>query len=438
MASADPDQSDSGSVASLEAAPPTPVRVRVGGKQTAQVNRRSSIKGKSKANLAQDGGAADGLAPGSPHGQAATAPGIGKARKAKSLKSKHAGGTAASADAKARLASHAELLPAEVLQAAHEKCQRLATAFRGKCFMMEIFAGCMHLSGAAAEVGLNLCVPIDFDMGRRPWADVNNKDVMAFILCALECGLVWYVHLATECRLWSVARTTGRAICDTGPIDFTARVLQTIYEFNTRAAANLGASVASPWQPMVSLIRVSIENPVVSQLFSVTRIEKYVRLLRLERVLYDCCCYGASYRKTTQLRCNLPSLHVLGATRCKDLPRHQHTVLEGVVRVWLDGKYQNVWRTRLAAAYVPDLSRAWVRALQKHAPVGAFAEAGTPVMHSDWQRALMDLSGAADAALLPMPSCPATFVSPGAGAESTWSWKGKRGARKRPACSGGQ
>ena len=71
-----------------------------------------------------------------------------------------------------------------------------AAGLAGMLFAIEIYAGCARLSGAMAEAGLNLFIPIDKEFG--PWADTSNPAVASVILLAFDMGLIWYVHLATE------------------------------------------------------------------------------------------------------------------------------------------------------------------------------------------------------------------------------------------------
>ena len=85
----------------------------------------------------------------------------------------------------------------------------LQTSSVGKSFALEIYAGCCRWSGAVAAAGLNILVPIDRSNGE--WADTDNPWLRGCLLMLIELGLIWYVHLATECKLWSKARSTGKA-----------------------------------------------------------------------------------------------------------------------------------------------------------------------------------------------------------------------------------
>ena len=97
------------------------------------------------------------------------------------------------------------------------RCQRLADKFWGQVFALEIYAGCCRWSGAVAEAGLNILVPIERSNGKHPWADTDNPWTRGVLLMLIELGLIWYVHLATECKSWSRARSTGKASVPVGP-----------------------------------------------------------------------------------------------------------------------------------------------------------------------------------------------------------------------------
>ena len=239
----------------------------------------------------------------------------------------------------------AGLATAEVRESArnaHHKAAELAAKFRGQRLALEIVAGCMALSGAIAELGMGLFVPMDNLEGKHPWADIENPNIQQCVLAAIDAGLLWYMHFATPCKLWSLARTTGSSAVPIAVITFTVMALERVAAFNHNA---------SQWQrkPMI----VSIENPDRSMLFSVPEIEAVMKKLGMRQVRYSCCAFGASYRKDSVIWTNGP-LDPLGR-RCEDLPQHTHAdTLEGLVSMTgADGKQKAVWKTALSAAYVP-------------------------------------------------------------------------------------
>ncbi len=315
-----------------------------------------------------------------------------------------------------------EITP-EMWHEVQAKGQHLAAQFRGQVFALEIYAGCCRWTGAVAEAGLNVFVPIERAKGKHAWADTNNPWVRAVLLVAIDLGLIWYVHLATDCRMWSGARTTGTTPVPVGPVFFTMQVLQAVVNYNLRPKS----SEASPWQ--LPLIYISIENPWKSKLFSIGEMEHLLTTLDTITIKYDCCSYGANYKKRSQLRTNMKALTKLGKLCCH--PPGTHEVLEGIVSIMEEGRLVSVWKTSLAAQYVPRLCREWAEILRSHAMEQAFAPAGEPALSHHWQVWLMDSTRVMDD-LLPQPICPATFVCPWAGAHRVWSHnraKRRRGQR---------
>ena len=291
------------------------------------------------------------------------------------------------------------------------KVQHLKEMFMGQAFALEIYAGCCYWSGAVAEAGLNAIVPIEAADGQRPWADTNNPWVRAVLLTIIELGLVWYVHLATECKLWSNARTTGLKPVPVGVVFFTIQVLQAMASYNLGSKS----SEASPWQ--LDFIYVSIENPWPSKLFFVKQIEQLLETLGAIIVKYDNCPFGANYKKRSQLRTNMVALTKL--SKFCSHPPGTHDVLEGTVTIVKEGKLVNVWKTSLAAKYVPALCREWVEIMRSCAPKQAFTPPNQAVVQPHWQILLMECTGTTGN-LLPQPTCPAKFVCPWANAVKIW------------------
>ena len=355
--------------------------------------------------------------------------GPSKTRKAKATKAKAKGKVAGSsaqavqtnvqtnADAKAGKEKECfSDIPPSVWEDARKRGEQIARWMGGLCCVLEIYAGCARFSGAVAEQGMNLFVPMDTSKGRNPWADTDNVAVQAVVLVAIELGLIWYVHLAPECRLWSRARARGKAPLATGTLWFTAAVLDKIHAFNALGAA------ANPWQPRrIDMIYVSIENPWPSDLFSVKRIAVLVQKLGLQCIRYECCAWGATYMKPSQLKTNLRELTVLGERRCKDMEPHTHDTLEGKVDIMDGGQLVSVWKTSLASKYVPALCRAWAKVLRQHAPKGALVEANGSALNPQWQIWLMESSGFTNFPLVCVPLCPEHFSSGWEDAQGKWT-----------------
>ena len=150
---------------------------------------------------------------------------------------------------------------------------------------LEIFAGCMRLSGALASQGLRLAMPIEKEVG--VWCDVEDERVQTCVLQWLQTQQVWYVHLATPCTKYSRARTTGTKDLSRTPLDFTAAVLKIVHKRK---------------------LLFSLENPSHSGLFREPAIRKHLEDLGAVSLEFDACAWGANYKKSTEIRTNVPAL----------------------------------------------------------------------------------------------------------------------------------
>ncbi len=281
--------------------------------------------------------------------------------------------------------------------------------------VLEIFAGSARLSGACASVGLRIACPIEKDFGS--WADVADVRVQDAILGWIRAGSVWYVHLATPCTQWSKARTTGKKpLSMDSLVIFTAAVLR-----EARAAG----------------ILFSLENPLNSGLFALPAIARELEKPPAVRVVFDCCAWGACYRKSTELRTNFPKLCSL-VRRCSDVPPHTHDQLEGTVTLQdpASGKLVRCWKTRLAGKYVPELCTAWASILLAHATVlvpAAIVPPGEPAMPLCWQTWLSDACNVLCEPLT-TPTCPSSFRCEWANALHVWGRHGH--VLRRPSSAG--
>ena len=155
---------------------------------------------------------------------------------------------------------------------------------------------------------------------------------------------------------------------------------------------------------------------VLKALF-VQQIKQLLATLGAIVVKYDNCPFGADYKKRSQLRTNMVALTKL--SKFCPHPPGTHDVLEGTVTIMKEGKLVNVWKTSLAARYVPGLCREWVEIMRCCAPMQAFTPPGQAAVHPHWQILLMECTGATGN-LLPQPTCPAKFVCPWADAVKIW------------------
>ena len=278
----------------------------------------------------------------------------------------------------------------------------------GMVFAIEIYAGCMRLSGAMISAGLRVACPIERDSGA--WADISLPGVRDEIISWVEAGLVWFVHLATPCTKHSRARTTGATALPTDVEDFTCRVLHAIQRVGARFA---------------------LENPYGSPLFDVPGIAAALLAMGARQVVYDCCAWGADYWKRSELRTNVPQLAGLQRA-CIDAGDHTHEHLEGTVTFESPaGIRHTVWKTKLAGKYVPEWCHAFAGSLREVAPEGAIRKSGEASLSPCWQESLMLRAGVASR-LLTVPTCPTHYSCEWAAAVSEWS----HGHGKRPIPAG--
>ena len=71
---------------------------------------------------------------------------------------------------------------------------------------LELFAGCARFSSAVAQKGMRIGVPIDVKHGKE--FDLSNRKIQLVVLKWISDGLVWWVHLGTPCKEWSIAKTS--------------------------------------------------------------------------------------------------------------------------------------------------------------------------------------------------------------------------------------
>ena len=248
-------------------------------------------------------------------------------------------------------------IPASAWQRARELGRQVVAAAQGTRLVIEIFAGCCRFSGACAEKGLALFVPIEKDLGA--WANVANPVVQAVILTAIASGLIWYVHLATPCTPWSKARTTSRKPPSMAEVWFTKKVLEAARKNNVYwSLENPYGSGLFDFPPIAEELRkfsslpvpggadlpapgggsaVDAQAPVTGGGSTVdaqapvtgggSPVDARAPATGGEatsasgaiQVRYECCAWGATFQKKSELRTNFPPLQELGK-RCKERP----------------------------------------------------------------------------------------------------------------------
>ena len=87
-------------------------------------------------------------------------------------------------------------------------------------------------------------------------------------------------------------------------------------------------------------------------------------------IMYECCPFGANYKKSSQIRTTMKALTKLNKL-CPH-PPGTHEALEGTVTMVEQGRLVTKWRTSLAAQYVPGLHCEWADKIRSVAPVLAY------------------------------------------------------------------
>ena len=164
-----------------------------------------------------------------------------------------------------------------------------------------------------------------------------------------------------------------------------------------------------------------LREPYRSGLFDIPCIARALAALHAFPVVYDCCAWGASYWKRSELRTNVPQLKRLQRA-CFDMPEHTHEHLDGKVTFLTDrGSRKSIWKTKLAGKYVPEWCHAYARIIFEIAPERARVHGGRQAWSLAWQRQLVAATGCGPAPPLDVPTCPLHVTSEWADAVSTWS-----------------
>ena len=216
--------------------------------------------------------------------------------------------------------------------------------------------------------------------------------------------MVWFVHLGTPCKGWSVARTTGKhsktVKLSYDTVRFTVRVIRACHR---------------------SGVKFSLENPLSSRIWKHPQIEKVLKTCRATAVDFDCCQYGCSFLKPTRIVTNESWLGAL-SRRCSG--GHVHERLQGLVEVPSDeqrGKWCWTWKTSLAGAYSPALCRSWARLLSEVAPRTAWRCIQEPRISEHWEKELRSARGALEYRdPRPPDRLPRSWKSPWSGARRCW------------------
>ena len=232
-----------------------------------------------------------------------------------------------------------------------------ASELWAKRYILEIFAGCAHLSDVCRQVSLSVAAPIEIAKG--DCFDILRPRTLRLVRYWISSGLVWFTHFATPCSEWSAARPHGNQ-------SGTAQRLASV----TASLIRLCMSSGAFW---------SLENPQSSALWAWPPLQGIIALPHTLVVTAHLCRFGAPYKKPTVIATNCAELVAL-EKRCKC--SQLHVRLRGLVRIQVQGKWTWVWKTSLASAYPPALCHQFAAALRRCAPGNAFGS--RPVLLSDY------------------------------------------------------
>ena len=274
--------------------------------------------------------------------------------------------------------------------------------------VLELYAGCARLSGACLQLGLETACPVE--LGKGPWHDLHNREILKLVRRWIVQRQVWFVHFGTPCTHWSVST----------PSDSRGR------------HAPAGLTAARKTLSLIKLcrryhVRWSIENPQSSRLWSWPPLQQYLASIPSSRVLIHYCQYGCRYQKPTLLLTDLEELTSLAAT-CKGGHMHEH--LQGTVRLQSGPDAgRRFWKTTLAGKYPPELCRRWAQVLGATAPRSAWSHAAPRhAVHPHWENEMALVTKHVLSKRTPDPSCPAGSPAEWTLDEVTWDPAGQTAA----------
>ena len=224
-------------------------------------------------------------------------------------------------------------------------------------FLMEIFAGCAHLTKAACSAGLRVAPSIDVlpaDGEYRCVLDllsIQGREMLWALLAVLK---PFWVHIGYPCTFWSQLAHMTRKQSDTQNEETRLRELVFII-----IARQIAQWQASRWQ------HVSIENPPRCRSWDLDIVQDILRIGGMVCVDMDLCCWGAidpgnglSYKKAIRLASTVDLSELY--KRC--LGHHEHQRVEGAV---CSGPRKGERRSRISGEYPMPLCRAWVACMER-------------------------------------------------------------------------
>ena len=187
--------------------------------------------------------------------------------------------------------------------------------------------------------------------------DLTRRSTQSEILRWVRSGLVWFVHIACPCTIWSVAR----------------RGIRNFVKARAKEEVGIGLALFA-----VELIREatragvgwSLENPKSSKLWSFPPVSALGSLPGTCVIDCDFCRFGSAHKKPTRL---LTNRHALVGLSKLCLRNHSHVELSGRVRTQIHpGSFKSILRTELASEYPLVFCDEFAECLLSCAPDSAF------------------------------------------------------------------
>ena len=227
-------------------------------------------------------------------------------------------------------------------------------------FLLEIFAGCGHLSQASREAGLATGPSIDKlpADGRNFVTDLLTPEGRRIVWAMLVIFRPMWIHLGFPCTFWSrMAHMTRNQDIHSNE---QTRLQELVFIAFSRQVVKWQASRRQ---------HVSIENPPQCRSWALDITQDMVDAGELISVNFDGCAWGMvdpgnglAYKKAMRIASTV-DLSVL-QRRCKR--QHEHQIVEDRVA---SGARKGARRSQVSGEYPMDLCHAWVACMR--AAVGA-------------------------------------------------------------------
>jgi len=177
--------------------------------------------------------------------------------------------------------------------------------------VLELFAGTGRWTQAMEKAGLRVFPGFELANGKQ--YDLLNSEIQDIVLSLIRGKQIWLVHLGTPCTAWSRARHGIRNVAKArykeqlavATAIFTCRVIRECLKHG---------------------VAFTLENPLSSRLWEFKPIQDILSHKNVFMVVFDHCCYGMPYKKSTGLMTNTPQFKTLGLRCCGG---HKHVQLKG-------------------------------------------------------------------------------------------------------------